>query len=215
MDTNRLELLVSGYRDQAKPLMDDMNVRLGGSYPENCLNEIRAMLDHVSRCYRIEGEGNKTQEEKNAVCNEELSKAEGHLRRLMYDCFKQLNILLYDAIHQREQQTYSSRWLYIDGGTFWAKYTDGLQMAIEHVVEAKKNESYEPDKAMECYDKAYNAYCSVEQLLIRNRKNLAWSKCVRYFEFLNNWVVWIIVTVVLSVISAFIGLMLQYKQIVF
>jgi hypothetical protein len=51
MDKNRLETLINGYREQAKPLMDDLNVRLGGKYPDNCLNEIRAMLDHVSRCY--------------------------------------------------------------------------------------------------------------------------------------------------------------------
>ena len=93
MDKERLEALISGYRDQAKPLMDDMNVRLGGVYPENCLNEIRAMLDHVSRCYHAE-ELSICDEEKESISNEELSKAEGHLRRLMYDCFKQWNILL-------------------------------------------------------------------------------------------------------------------------
>lgn len=75
MDKNRLETLINGYREQAKPLMDDLNVRLGGKYPDNCLNEIRAMLDHVSRCYRVEGSNLKPDEADN-ICNEELSKAD-------------------------------------------------------------------------------------------------------------------------------------------
>lgn len=204
MDKERLEALISGYREQAKPLMDDMNVRLGGVYPENCLNEIRAMLDHVSRCYRAD-DLNISDEEKNIITQEELSKAEGHLRRLMYDCFKQLNILLYDAIHQRERETYSSHWLYIKGGDFWQTYTSKLQQALVSVVEAKKNESYDPDRAMDCYDKAYNAYCTVEQLLIKNKRSLKWSRFLKYYEIVNSWASWIVVTVVLSLISSAIG----------
>lgn len=204
MDKARLEALISGYREQAKPLMDDINVRLGGNFPDNCLNEIRAMLDHVSRCYRAEMLETKSVD-REKICNEELSKAEGHLRRLMYDCFKQLNILLFDAIHQKEKRTYSSHWLYIDGGQFWSKYTTNLQIAMTSVVEAKKNESYDPDTAMQCYEKAYNAYCAVEQMLIKQRKSLIWSRCIKYFEIVNSWLIWIAVTVVLSLISAFIG----------
>lgn len=204
MDKNRLETLINGYREQAKPLMDDMNVRLGGTYPDNCLNEIRAMLDHVSRCFRVECM-DLTPDEADKICNEELSKAEGHLRRLMYDCFKQLNILLYDAIHQKEKQTYSSHWLYIDGGKFWASYTSKMQEAMVSVVEAKKNESYDPDKAMEYYDKAYNSYCAVEQMLIKHKNALRWSRLFGFFEVVNNWGSWIFVTVVLSLISSVIG----------
>ena len=204
MEKERLEALISGYREQAKPLMDDMYVRLGGIYPENCLNEIRAMLDHVSRCYRAE-DTDKSNEEKDSICNEELSKAESHLRRLMYDCFKQLNILLYDAIHEREKKTYSSRWLYIKSGEFWSLYTEDLQLATESVVEAKKNESLDPDMAMEYYDKAYNAYCAVEQLLISHKRALNWSRCLKWFEIVNRWFAWIVVTIVLSLISSVIG----------
>lgn len=204
MDKDRLETLLSNYREQAKPLMDDINARLG-VYPENCLNEIRAMLDHVSRCYRADDNSDLSEEEKNKVADEELAKAESHLRRLMYDCFKQLNILLYDAIHEQEKKTYSSHWLYIDGGKFWSDYTNGLQKAIESVVDAKKNESYEPDLAMECYDSAYNSYCAVEQILIRHKKDLLYSRCLKYIEAVNNWATWIVLTVVLSIISSLIS----------
>lgn len=207
MDKARLAALIRDYREQAKPLLDDMNVRLDGVYPENCLNEIRAMLDHVSRCYRSETLDINS-EEKEVLCNEELSKAEGHLRRLMYDCFKQLNILLFDAIHQKEKQTYSSHWLYIRNGQFWSKYTSNLRIAMISVVEAKKNESYNPDMAMECYEKAYNAYCAVEQMLIRHRRDLIWSRCIKYIEIVNSWVTWVIVTVILSLISAIISSLL-------
>lgn len=204
MYKERLEALISGYREQAKPLMDDMYVRLG-FYPENCLNEIRAMLDHVSRCYRVEN-SHIPSSKKETIYNEELSKAEGHLRRLLYDIFKQLNILLYDAIHQKENTTYSSRWLYIDGGKFWLTYTSKLQEAMESVVEAKKNESYDPDKAMKYYDKSYNAYCAAEQLLVNHRKELMLSQFLKYLEIVNNWFVWLSVTIVLSFLSALISI---------
>ena len=207
MDKERLETLLSNYREQAKPLMDDINAR-HGDYPENCLNEIRAMLDHVSRCYRADDNPDLSETEKNKVADEELSKAESHLRRLMYDCFKQLNILLFDAIHQKERQTYSSHWLYIKGGQFWATYTNNLQIAVTSVVEAKKNESYDPDTAMVCYERAYNAYCAIEQMLIRHRKSLIWSQGIKYFEIVNSWVSWIFVTVVMSLISALISFLL-------
>lgn len=81
----------------------------------------------------------------------------------------------------------------------------GLQKAIESVVDAKKNESYEPDLAMECYNSAYNSYCAVEQLLIRHKKSLLWSRYLKYLEAVNNWATWIVVTVVLSIISSLIS----------
>ena len=80
-----------------------------------------------------------------------------------------------------------------------------MQKAMVSVVEAKKNESYDPDKAMEYYDKAYNSYCAVEQMLIKYKMTLCWSRLFGFFEVVNNWVSWIIVTVVLSLISSVIG----------
>ena len=201
MDNNRLEQLLCNYREQAKPLMDDIYARIG-KYPDNCLNEIRAMLDHVSRCYKaVEINDNQKHE---SISDVELSRAESHLRRLMYDCFKQLDVLLYDAIHHKERSTFSSRWLFIDGGAFWRDYSEELCRAKYSVVLAKKNESYQPDIAMKNYDNSYNSYCKIEQLLVSHKRSLFLSKCVKWFEFIDNWGCWLGVTIILSIISAII-----------
>lgn len=202
MDIERLGLIYSDYREKVKPLMSTINARMKGQYPDNCLNEIRAMLDHVARCYKADEEDYK---EKDRIISEELSKAEGHLRRLLYDCFKQLNILLFDAIHKVERKKFNSSWFYISGGEFWKEYTSGLQKAVECAVDAKKNESYKPSLALTNYDKAFNSYCYVESLLLTNKKTKnCFARLRHFFEFVNTWWSWLIVTVILSLISSLI-----------
>ena len=47
----RLTDLLAEYRNVAKPLMEELCLRIG-DYPINCQNEIRALNDHIARCYR-------------------------------------------------------------------------------------------------------------------------------------------------------------------
>ena len=127
----RLLSLLAQYRDVVKPLMADMEVRSkDGKIPTNCLNEVRAMNDHIARCYRKE----RTDKDNEM----ELIKAEGHLTRLIFDCFKQLNIYLYDKIESKEKIYYSSLWLYWDNGDFWRKYKETRINARYASIEAKK-----------------------------------------------------------------------------
>lgn len=201
MDQNRLESLLDNYRTQGKALTNMLKPRMKDKIPDNCLNEIRALLDHIARCYKAEQE---KLGDHNSISNEEIAKAEGHLRRLMLDCFKQLNIIFHDAIFRVEKNRFSTSWLYISKGEFWNTFTTKLIEAIEFVIEAKKNESYKPDYALECYDKALNSYCAIEKLLITHKKDMNKSLVLHWFEFINTWWSWLLITVFFSIIAALI-----------
>ena len=85
----RIADILKNYRDTVKPLLADIQTRRSDDkLPDNFLNEIRALNDHIARCYR-----NDIADKKNFI-DSELAKAKGHLRRLIYDCFKQLNIYI-------------------------------------------------------------------------------------------------------------------------
>lgn len=88
---HKIDKLLLDYGGNAKPLISEISKRhKDGIVPENLLNEIRALNDHIARCYRERVD--------DLYIDGELRKAEGHLRRLLYDCFKQLNIYISDCL---------------------------------------------------------------------------------------------------------------------
>lgn len=194
----RISEILLVYRDTIKPLLADIQYRRGGKLPDNFLNEIRALNDHIARCYR-DGNGLET-------VNRELTKAEGHLRRLVYDCFKQLNIYISDTLNAKEKRFYSDMWLTYEGGRFWREYSKNRKYAQLNVIEAKKKESFDADGAMSCYEKAFQNYRHAEELLLSNKRMLYCSWLNKYWQKAGSLGSWLIITIVLSVIGAVVGL---------
>lgn len=197
----RIADILSAYRDTAKPLLADIESRRGKSLPDNCLNEIRALNDHIARCYRR----GITEQSKNS----ELTKAEGHLRRLIYDCFKQLNIYISDTLNRKEKRYYSDTWLTHNEGQFWKEYSLYRRNAQQNVIEAKRNESYDSDKAMESYEAAFQNYRMAEELLNNNHRMLLCSLVNKYWQLAGHASSWLLITLVLSLIASLIGLFCQ------
>lgn len=193
----KIDELLLTYGKSAKPLINEIAQRHRDSkVPDNLLNEIRAMNDHIARCYRDGADDN--------YIDRELGKAEGHLRRLLYDCFKQLNIYISDNLGRREKMSFSNRWLYRDGGNFWHQYTKWKQQAQDDVIEAKKQESIDSDEALRYFESGYQNYRNIEELFKANRRFLFFSAL---FSFLNKafsglW--WLIVTIAISIIAVLI-----------
>ena len=75
------------YCENIRPLLLELKLRRGDDHLLGINNEIRALNDHIARCYSE----NITSQQR----MEQLSKAEGHVRRLILDCFKQLNMDLF------------------------------------------------------------------------------------------------------------------------
>ena len=49
----RISKILSDYKNTVKPLLSDIQSRRNnGQLPNNFLNEIRALNDHIARCYR-------------------------------------------------------------------------------------------------------------------------------------------------------------------
>ena len=194
----RIGDILSDYRDTAKPLLADIKSRRGKDLPDNCLNEIRALNDHIARCYRQ----GITEQSKDS----ELTKAEGHLRRLIYDCFKQLNIYISDTLNQKEKRYYSDIWLTYNEGNFWNEYSQYRKNAQRNVIKAKRNESYDSDKAMGCYEAAFLNYRKAEELLNNNRRMLLCSLVNKYWQLAGHASSWLLITLVLIHIASLIGI---------
>ena len=197
----RLTDLLAEYRNVAKPLMEELYLRIG-DYPINCQNEIRAFNDHIARCYR---EGVSQPD----ICKE-LDKAAGHIQRLVYDCLKQLNVLMYEDIERTERATYSYKWLYIDGGKFWKQYVDHKQAAVLCEVEAKKQESLNPALSVDKYQEAYLHYVEIDKMFntfAAELKDSQWHKKVS--TCMKGWH-WLWVTILVAVITAVLRFMISY-----
>ena len=174
----RISEILEEYRVVAKPLMEDIYQRLG-LYPVNCLNEIRALNDHIARCHRDGMDDNQIEIE--------LNKAAGHVQRLVYDCLKQLNISLFVKIEEIERDTYTYRWLYIAGGTFWSEYICRKREAMLAEIEAKKQESFNPQVAVDKYQEAYNHYVQIENLIEKYSEEIEKSGRLKRIErFLSS-----------------------------
>ncbi|MBR1683141.1 MAG: hypothetical protein IJ700_07290 [Bacteroidaceae bacterium] len=191
-----LKDLVSSYCDPILPMLHDIKRRNKNKIPDNCLNEIRAIVDHIARCYRTDDP---------VRIEKEMGKAEGHMQRLAFDCFKQLNIFLHDGLESKIKWFFSPYWLHIDGGEFWKKFYNDRQMIIKTIVLAKENESLDADLAMSYYAQVYEGYFRIEKLLNTHKLQLCWSLVVRLYYLMSHFTNWFLITAVLALISAIIS----------
>jgi len=194
---NAIQAISQSYLLNFKPLLQVLKVRMKGKYPQNCLNEIRAINDHIARCYR-----NGMSEED---ITKEIGKAEGHLQRLAYDCYKQLILYQTADIKHTIKWFYSSRWPRIGKGELWKTYMENYKLARKSEKEAKRNESISPDDALNLYDESYNNYQAILEVFKKYKLQIYVSAVIRIFERITKGVYWLIVTFILSIIAAILA----------
>lgn len=194
---NAIQAISQSYLHNFKPLLQVLKVRMKGKYPQNCLNEIRAINDHIARCHR-----NGMSEED---ITKEIGKAEGHLQRLAYDCYKQLILYQTADIKHTIKWFYSSRWPRIGKGELWKTYMDNYKLARKSEKEAKRNESISPDDALNLYDESYNNYQAILEVFKKHKLQIYVSAIIRVFERITKGVYWLIVTFILSIIAAILA----------
>lgn len=192
-----LKNLISAYQDPILPMLKDIKRRNKNRIPDNCLNEIRAIIDHIGRCYRTDDD------ERVKV---EMGKAEGHMQRLAFDCFKQLNIFLHDGLESKTKWFFSPYWLKIDDGDFWKKFYTNRQLIVENIVKAKEHESLDADKAMEYYSIVYTGYVCIEHLIETHKWQMCLSMLVKLFFWISHFTNWLIFTIIAAILSALIGI---------
>jgi hypothetical protein len=180
----------------AKPLLNDVYKRNGNEQTDAILNEIRAINDHVAR---FNDESRKEEER-----NDELIKAEGHLKRMVYDAYKQLNIFFYDSTNDFEKANFGVHWLHLNKGNFWLEYIQKRKAITDIVKEAKEQESISTEAAFKSFEKAYVEQRNVYKLIEDNRQELVLTKKARRLYWLNSQKGWATSTVILAIVPAMI-----------
>lgn len=123
----RIKALYSDYNTIIKPLIAEVEARTE-QFPLPLFNEIRALHDHIARCY---SEGFSESQ-----VDSELHKAERHVLRIMLDCYKCLNLSLHDTVLLFEKQTKHVDLTVLQDGTFYPKYKALRTQAVQTVRKA-------------------------------------------------------------------------------
>lgn len=197
MDTDmRIIALYKEYNMVIKPLIAELEARTE-QFPLPLFNEIRALHDHIARCYSERISSNQV--------DSEIHKAERHVTRIMLDCYKCLNLSLHDEVLLFERQTKNVDLTVLQNGTFYPKYKTLRTKATKMVRKAKSLESLDTQSALDTYQNSYNLYCDLENVIEEVVPDLHWARIrfsVRRSMQVLLWILSAIASGVISIILA-------------
>lgn len=197
MDTDmRIIALYKEYNMVIKPLIAELEARTE-QFPLPLFNEIRALHDHIARCYSERISSNQV--------DSEIHKAERHVTRIMLDCYKCLNLSLHDEVLLFERQTKNVDLTVLQNGTFYPKYKTLRTKATKMVRKAKSLESLDTQSALDPYQNSYNLYCDLENVIEEVVPDLHWARIrfsVRKSMQVLLWILSAIASGVISIILA-------------
>lgn len=162
---DELFALYGQYTYSLKPLLAFVEAKVL-EFPGPILNELRAVNDHVSRCFVNLSD---------AECNDEIGKAKKHLIRAMLDCYKLLLISYEDDVRNFYNQYKDVSLTVVNDGRFLQKLSEKHELAIRKAREAKIIESKsfpEKENAYTCYQEAIIAYEDVLRHIESNSSGL-------------------------------------------
>jgi predicted RNase H-like HicB family nuclease len=151
-----LKNLYTEYNQTLKPVLASVEA-LYESHPLPLFNEIRSFNDHIARCYRDD----ITEE----FITEQLSKASHHLKRVIFDCLKYLNVYYHDNVIQFEKRSKHIDLSSISDGNFWIDYQRLRQESTKMVREAKKIEGLNFDLSFEKFQNSTVLYDNLNELI--------------------------------------------------
>lgn len=184
------------YNMVIKPLIAELEARTE-QFPLPLFNEIRALHDHIARCYSERISSNQV--------DSEIHKAERHVTRIMLDCYKCLNLSLHDEVLLFERQTKNVDLTVLQNGTFYPKYKTLRTKATKMVRKAKSLESLDTQSALDTYQNSYNLYCDLENVIEEVVPDLHWARIrfsVRKSMQVLLWILSAIASGVISIILA-------------
>lgn len=192
----RIIALYKEYNMVIKPLIAELEARTE-QFPLPLFNEIRALHDHIARCYSERISSNQV--------DSEIHKAERHVTRIMLDCYKCLNLSLHDEVLLFERQTKNVDLTVLQNGTFYPKYKTLRTKATKMVRKAKSLESLDTQSALDTYQNSYNLYCDLENVIEEVVPDLHWARIrfsVRRSMQVLLWILSAIASGVISIILA-------------
>lgn len=192
----RIIALYKEYNMVIKPLIAELEARTE-QFPLPLFNEIRALHDHIARCYSERISSNQV--------DSEIHKAERHVTRIMLDCYKCLNLSLHDEVLLFERQTKNVDLTVLQNGTFYPKYKTLRTKATKMVRKVKSLESLDTQSALDTYQNSYNLYCDLENVIQEVVPDLHWARIrfsVRKSMQVLLWILSAIASGVISIILA-------------
>jgi hypothetical protein len=191
----KLTPLYTTYNEVIKPLVAEIEARFE-SFPTSLFNEIRAFNDHVSRCYQKPNDG--------ARIDEQVRKAKGHIERIVLDCYKYLNVSLYDLIIKDFDKTYKRVDLSaINNGEFLIKHRELTREITLKLKEAKLKETQDDkSESISIYQDVHNKYTELEELIDTNCRSLFWARGKFYRNMCVNFLGWLLAAIISGIISS-------------
>ena len=142
---------------------------LDGEFPVEILNEIRSIFTHLARC---------SVTDKDIVYEENIAKAERHVKRAILDCFKYLCVA-YDEYFRRFSKINRNVDLsFVDNGKFLHELNRLHIEAVNNKTFAQKKEltTENIEDVFDDYEKAYNSYASIYNLIQSSAKSIDFVK---------------------------------------
>lgn len=192
---SQLTPLYKKYNEVIKPLIAAIEVRIE-AFPTPIYNEIRAYNDHVARCYsRIDDE---------AFVASQIRKAQGHIERIILDCYKFLNVTLYDKVVRNfDKRTKRIDLTVIHDGEFYIEYKKMRQYIVENLKQAKLLECQDnKEESIALYQGVYNKYTEMEELIVKNETHIIWAKAKFYSGKVLRFLGWLVSAIISGIISS-------------
>lgn len=161
---NEIREIYIYYRDVIRPFVAFLEL-FDAEFPVEILNEIRAIFQHIARCYYSE---------KNTSTNDDidknLRKANSHINRALLDCFKYSCLTLYDEyksfVHLYRHVDLSS----LDNGEFLKNlhcYKEAAKKA-DRKARSLEGETGDEDAVFEEYEAAFNASVVLHNYILKH-----------------------------------------------
>jgi len=186
--------LYKTYNEVIKPLITDIEIHYE-KFPLPIFNEIRAFNDHISRCYTEPLDEN--------IIREQIPKAKGHIERIVLDCYKFLNVFYFDEIVDKfEKRMKYIELTSIDSGEFYPKYKNIRNEIATNIKEAKRLERSDKGQAISFYERAYNQYNVLDDLLVNNASKINWTIAKFTSRKVLSFLSWLGAAIVSGIISS-------------
>lgn len=169
-------------------------------FPVEIMNEVRAMTTHLARC--------KLAEDDTAI-EQNFTRAEGHLKRAILDCFK-YSCLSISLKHLKIRDDYKNADLHIiDNGAFLTTLTNYEIKAKKSLKKAKKIEvkdGVSSDDLYSAYELAWQDTVEAYKYLEQSLPKLEFAKSVA--DKNKKFAVWGFVVGLLGLIIGVVGIIL-------
>lgn len=182
------------YCSVIKPLIAQIEAR-SEKIPLQLFNEIRAFNDHIARCFY-----NSPSE---SYIRQQTDKAQRHITRLALDCFKCLNVILFQQIDLFDRQTRNIDLTVIDNGQFYPVYSHKRIQAAKLVENAKMKEHIDIVESLNLYQEAFNLYDALVNDINGISEKVKWARVrfrVRKTAAIIGWVISVIASAIISAV---------------